>query len=316
MTGFFLGRVGQLVLVMLVMSFGIFALLAFMPGDPIAIARFENPQLTAEDVAQLRALHGLDQPLFHRWQQWFTAALHGDLGYSRLYQQPVAALMGDALVHSTQLLVTSLLLALTLALPLGAWAALHPHGLVDYLTTTLSLVGVSTPSFWLSLLLITGFAVQLGWLPAGGPGDWRHMVLPVTALTLASVGGYLRFVRNGVGEVMQREFIRTARAKGLAPGQVLWRHAARNALIPFTMVLCLELGSLVSGALIIETLFVWPGMGKLTYDAVMASDETLAMACLMLVTLMTLLGNLLADALHLLLDPRLRGRVLSVGSGR
>ncbi len=305
MMGFLLKRILQMAVVLAVMSGVIYGLLGLMPGDPIVLAQMENPHLTAEDIARLKALHGLDQPLWMRWQTWLWRALQGDFGDSRLYQRPVSELIPGALWNSLQLLLTSLLLALLIALPCGTLAALFPRSAVDYAVSTLSVIGVSTPNFWLSLLLITVFAVMLGQLPAGGQGDWRHLVLPVMALTLSSVGAYLRFVRNGLSEVMQRDFIRTARAKGLSRPQVVWRHAARNALISFITLLCLDLGSLVSGALIVETLFVWPGMGKLTYDAVMASDYNLAMACLMLVTLMTLLGNLVADGVQYLLDPRL-----------
>lgn len=310
-------RLGQSALVLFVMSFVIYGLIGLMPGDPIDLMIATTPNMTAEDVARLRELHGVGRPVTERWWEWLTAALSGDLGTSRLYGASVESVIAEPLARTLLLIAASLVVALLVALPIGALAALHPRTPFDYLVNLLAFVGLSMPVFWLGIMLIVVFAVQLGWLPAGGiaeaggGGFWdraRHMVLPVATLATATIGQYTRYMRAAMIESLGQDYVRTALAKGAGRWRVVLGHALRNALIPVVTVLALDFGMLFSGALITETVFAWPGMGKLIYDAVLSNDYALALAALLLATAVTLLGNALADAAYGWLDPRITRR--------
>jgi peptide/nickel transport system permease protein len=314
MTRFVVLRLVQMALVLAVMSLVIYALIGLMPGDPIDVMIASNPHLTAADAARLKALYGLDRPLFERYLAWAQAALGGDFGYSRLYVRPAVEVLLPRLGVTALLMFSSFLVALALALPLGIAAARRPGSWFDRLVNLAAFAGISVPSFWLALMLILVFAVSLGLLPAGGiatvgdGGFWdraQHLVLPVATLSLASVGGHLRYMRAAMIETMRQDYIRTARAKGASEARVLIGHALRNALIPVITVVALSFGSLFSGALVTETMFAYPGMGKLIYDAVLGNDFNLALAGLMLATTMTLLANLFADLAYAAVDPRI-----------
>jgi peptide/nickel transport system permease protein len=310
-------RLIQATLVLLVMSFVVYALMGLMPGDPIDLMATGSPTMTPEDVARLKALYGVDKPMVERYGHWLAAALSGDLGYSRLTAQPVLATLGEPLGNTVALMLSSLSLSLLFALPAGIFAALRQGRLVDHGLNLLAFAAISLPVFWLGLVLIIVFAVGLAWLPASGVetvggGDafdrLRHLALPVVALAIASFGHYLRYMRAAMIAALRQDYIRTARAKGLSWGQVVWHHALRNAMIPVVTVLALDLGTLFSGVLVTETVFAYPGMGKLIYDAVMGNDYNLALAGLMLATALTLAGSLLVDIVYGLLDPRIRLR--------
>ena len=314
MTRHLVHRLAETLVVLAAMSLVFYALIALMPGDPIDIMVQADPKLTPADAARLKALYGLDRPILVRYGNWLQAALGGDLGYSRIHARPVLEIMLPRLANTFVLMGLSLALALALALPLGIYAALRQHATVDNLINLSCFAGISIPPFWLALMLIILFAVILGWLPAsgmftigdGGLGDrLQHLVLPVATLTLASVGAYTRFLRAAVIETMRHDFIRTARAKGAGEVRVVLGHALRNALIPLVTIVGLSFGGLFSGALITEIMFAWPGMGKMIYDAIMGNDFNLALAGLLFATLMTLVGNLLADLGVTWLDPRI-----------
>lgn len=315
MTRFILLRVCQAIAVLAVMSFLIYVLIGLMPGDPIDLMISANPHLTPADAARLKALYGLDQPLVERYLAWAQAMLEGDFGYSRLYLQPVGSVLLPRLGNTALLMGTSLVCAYALALPLGILAARHPGSRLDAAVNLLCFAGISVPAFWLALMLILVFAASLGWLPAGGietigHGDLadraRHLLLPVMTLTLASMGAHLRYVRASMIETLRQDYVRTARAKGASELRVLAGHALRNALIPIVTVLALSFGSLFSGALITETMFAYPGMGKLIYEAILGNDFNLALAGLLLATGMVLIGNLAADLAYAAIDPRIR----------
>lgn len=312
-----LHRLGQSALVLLVMSFLIYMLIGLMPGDPVDVMIATMPQLTSADAERLKAIYGLDRPLGERYLNWLAAALQGDLGYSRTYAEPVTRVLVQPLGNTVVLMISSLVLALVVALPLGTLAALRPNGWLDTVVNFGAFAGISMPTFWLGLMLIVLFSVELGWLPAsgvetvGGGGFFdrlRHMALPVITLAVASIGAHMRYVRASVLQTLRQDWIRTARAKGAGWGRVIFRHAMRNALIPVVTILALDLGALFSGALITETVFAYPGMGKLIYDAVMGNDFNLALTGLLLATLLTLVGNLLADIGYAVLDPRISYR--------
>ena len=309
-------RLIQSLIVLLVMSFVVYGLMGLMPGDPIDLMIASDPHLSAADAVRLKALYGLDRPWTERWLRWLLQLVQGELGYSRLYARPVMDAMGPALLNTATLMVCSLLLALGVALPLGILASLRPGSLLDGLVNLLAFASVSLPVFWLGLMLIVVFAVDLAWLPAGGMsevtgdggGRVAHLVLPVAALALAGIGQFARHMRAAMMAEAGSDYIRTARAKGCSPWRVVLNHQLRNALLPITTIVALEVGGLFSGALITETIFAWPGMGRLIYEAVMGNDFNLALSGLLLATAMTLIGSILADLAYWRLDPRVRVR--------
>ncbi|QJE73093.1 ABC transporter permease [Aerophototrophica crusticola] len=314
MARFLVNRLLQSLVVLLVVSFVVYMLIGLMPGDPIDLMIAANPELTPEDAARLRALYGLDQPLLDRYWNWLTALLQGDLGYSRLFAQPVGEILLPRLLNTLALLAPVLVISLAIAIPVGIYAARHPYTKLDSLINLMCFGGISMPPFWLALLLIMLFAVTLGWLPAGGMGTiggaggvWdslKYMVLPVTTLVLLSIGHQTRYVRAAMLEALRQDYVRTARAKGVPEGGVVYRHALRNALIPVVTIVALEFGTLFGGALVTETMFSYLGMGKLIYDSILGNDFNVALCALLFVTIMVLLGNLLADMAYVLLDPR------------
>ncbi len=310
-------RLIEIAAMLVLMSFVIYALIGLMPGDPIDLMRQADPRVSAADVVRLKAVYGLDQPLFARYLDWARRALAGDLGYSRLFAAPVWSALVPRLGNSLVLMGSSFVLALALALGLGTAAARRPNSRLDAAVNLVCFAGVSMPTFWLALILILLFAAGLGWLPASGIATagasdladrLRHLVLPVATLTLASIGGYTRYVRAAMREALAQDHIRTARAKGASEARVILHHALPSALIPVTTILALSFGGLVSGALVTETMFAYPGMGKLIFDAVMGNDYNLALAALLLATVVTMLANLAADLAYGWLDPRVSYR--------
>ena len=306
-------RLVESAVVLLIMSFVVYGLIGLMPGDPIDIMVSANPNLTTEDAARLRKLYGLDRSIGARYLTWLGAAVQGDFGYSRLYSRPVIEILLPRLGNTVVLMGASFALAFALALPAGVAAALRPRGATDTAINLTAFAGISIPPFWLAILLIMLFAVLLGWLPAGGmPGSGAglgertaFLVLPIATLTIATLGGIIRFVRASVMEALRQDYVRTARSKGLNERQVVFGHVLRNAMIPVVTILALNFGALFSGALITETMFGYLGMGKTIYDAILGNDFNLALVGLLLATLTTLLANLAADLCYTWLDPRI-----------
>lgn len=310
-------RLVEIAALLLLLSFVIYALIGLMPGDPIDLMRSADPRVSAADIARLKAVYGLDRPLVGRYVVWLGEAVQGELGYSRLFAAPVWGALLPRLGNSLLLMGSSFGLALVLALGLGTAAARHPDSRLDTAINLFCFAGISVPTFWLALVLILAFAAGLGWLPASGiatagmgdAGDrLRHLVLPVATLTLASVGGYTRYMRAAMRDALAQDHIRTARAKGASELRIVLHHAMRSALIPVTTILALSFGGLVSGALVTETMFAYPGMGKLIFDAVMGNDYNLALAALLLAAVTTMLANLAADLAYAWLDPRVSYR--------
>jgi len=309
-----ISRLLQAVIVILVMSLLLYMLIGLMPGDPVENMLEGNPSLTPAVVAQMRALYGVDQPLYIRYGHWLYSALQGDFGYSSVYFRPVLVVLGPAVLQTAKLLVATQVISIPLAMFLGALAARKPGGWMDNFVSLFAFASISLPGFWTSLILIIVFAVKLGWLPASGTPlmtdaalsqQLLHMILPVTVLTFFHVGPLVRYVRASMIETLNSDFIRTARAKGLSETTVLVRHALRNALIPLVTVLALSFGTLFSGALVVETIFGMLGMGKVIYDAISNIDFNLALVGLLLATIVTLLSSLLADLAYAWLDPRI-----------
>ncbi len=304
-------RLVQIAATLVLLSAAMFLLIGLMPGDPIDLAIAGDPRLTPEDAQRLRALHGLDQPLHRRYLAWAGALASGQFGHSRLFAQPVAAVIWPALASTLVLLGAALALAGGVGLALGLLAAARPR--LAPLVDAVAVLGQSAPSFWLGILLIILFAVTLGWLPAGGTPQagglgeaLRFLVLPVATLAIANLAAYARHAAAALSATLAEPWVTAARARGNAEARLMLRHALPNAAVPILQVAALDAGALVGGALITETLFARPGMGKLIYDAVMGNDTNLALVALLLVALVTMLATLAADLAQRALDPRLR----------
>jgi peptide/nickel transport system permease protein len=320
MTTFILRRLIQTALVIAILSYVCFSLMTLMPGDPVELMIQSNPKITSEDVARLREMYGLDQPSYVRYFNWVSTILQGDLGYSRTYRIPVSELMGPKLVNTFFLSICSLALSILIAIPLGVLAALRQGSKLDYGINFFAFAGISVPSFWLAIMLILIFSVNFKLLPAGGTftigneeaqglaaiGDrLKYLILPTLSLSYLQMGRFLRFTRSAMLEVMRNDYIRTAKAKGLARSQIIWKHGFRNALIPLITILALSFSSLFSGALITETVFAYQGVGKLVYDSIIGNDFNVAMISFMISVSMVLLFNLIADILYGVADPRI-----------
>ncbi len=303
-------RLLQIGVTLAALSLAMFLLIGLMPGDPIALALAGDPRLTAEDAERMRALHGLDQPIIARYAAWAGALLRGEFGYSRLFAQPVAAVIAPALLSTLVLLGCALVFAAGAGIALGLLAAARPR--VRPAVDAVAILGQSAPSFWLGILLIILFAVTRGWLPAGGaseaggPDALRFLALPVATLAIANLAAYARHSASALSATLREPWVRAARARGNDGTRLMLRHALPNAAVPILQVAALDAGALVGGALITETLFARPGMGKLIYDAVMGNDTNLALVALLLVALVTMLATLAADLGQRALDPRLR----------
>ncbi|WP_431284276.1 ABC transporter permease [Humitalea sp. 24SJ18S-53] len=310
MAGALIRRAGQISVALVVLSFAAYVAIGLMPGDPIDLAIAADPRMTALDAERLRALHGLDRPIIARWWDWFLRAAAGDFGHSRLYARPVAAVLGPALGGTLVLVGIALLIAVGGGVALGMLAALRPRS--GPAVEALSVLAQAVPAFWLGILLIIGFALGLGWLPAGGVPDqgqaaWRFLVLPVATLAIANLAAYARHTTAAMVGVLSAPWIVTARARGAGEARIAWTHALPNAAVPILQVAALDVGALMGGALVTETVFARPGMGRLLYEAVMGNDHPLALAAVLLVALATMLATAAADAAQRAIDPRIDG---------
>ena len=320
MTAYIARRIIQTLIVIVILSYVCFYLMSLMPGDPVDMMVASNPKITQEDVIRLKALYGLDQPTYKRSLNWVGSIAQGDLGYSRTYRVPVEELMGPRLWNTFLLSFISLGLSILIAVPLGIISALRPGSKTDYVVNFFSFAGISIPSFWLAIVLIIIFAVKFPLLPAGGTqtigsdslgffsniGDRAiYLILPVLSLAIQQIGRFSRFTRSAMLEALRNDFIRTARAKGLARDTVIWKHAFRNALIPLVTILALSFSGLFSGAILTETVFAYQGVGKLVYDSIIGNDYNVAMISFVISVSMVLLMNLVADLAYGFIDPRI-----------
>ncbi len=307
------------IIILIGLSVLMFTLLVFTPGDPVELLASSDPNIRPEDVTMLRKYYGLDDPFYVRYFKWMRSVLKGDLGVSRTYGTPVTKIMGERLRNTLVLLTTAVGLAFVVGVTAGIYSALRQYSAADYTVTVLAFAGHSVPVFWQGIVFILLFAVWLPWFPAGGmmtPGvapGWPafldrlwHLVLPVSVLATAGMAGWTRYMRSSMLEVIRQDYVRTARAKGNPEKIVIKRHALRNALIPIITLVALSIHGILSGAVLTETVFSWPGMGLLLFQAVLGHDYNVAMAVLMFLALITVLFNLLADVAYAMADPRIR----------
>ena len=314
MTRFLLQRFGQSLLLLLLVSMIGFALLHLAPGGPLAQFAL-TPGMSQQAMQLIAHQMGLDQPLPVQYLQWLRHLLAGDWGRSYRDSQPVLSVIASHLGATLELMASSTLLAVILGTWVGVLGAIRRYSVADYTVTVGAMVALSVPPFWFGLVVIYLFSVRLAWLPAGniatvGNGSLldyaRHLIEPCLVLALVTVAIWSRYMRASMLEVVNQDYIRTARAKGLHRWQVLLRHSLRNALLPMITVAGLQVPTLLSGALVTETVFTWPGMGRLFLDSLGYRDYPVVMGLLMFSAVLVLLGNLLADLLYVVADPRVR----------
>jgi len=321
MTAFIIRRLFQALVVLFVTSVIVFAGV-YAIGDPLEILL--PPDATMAERAQVTESLGLDQPLIVQYGQFLLNALKGDLGTSFVYNQPSISIILDRLPATLELAFSALILAIIIGIPLGLWSGLKPGSAVDETVMTGSILGFSLPNFWQGMMLIMIFSVYLGWLPSTGRGQtgtilgietsfatWdgiRHLILPAINLSLAKISLVIRLTRTGVQETMPLDFIKFARARGLSSGRIVAVHVLKNILIPIVTVIGVEFGSLIAFAVVTETIFAWPGVGKLIIDSINVLDRPVVVAYILVVVTMFITINLIVDILYSVLDPRIRSK--------
>lgn len=296
-------RLLQSVVVLVVLALVVFAL-ARVTGNPADLLLPEDA--TAEDREHLLHAIGLDRPMHVQLGVFLSGALRGDLGTSIRYRQPAVEVFFERLPNTLTLVPLALAASVIIAIPLGLLAAVYRGTVVDRITGTIAVLGIATPSFWLGVVLIYVFSVKLGWLPSARMGGPAHFVLPIVTLSGFLVAGMTRLVRSSVLEVLDTEFVKLARIKGLSELVVIWKHCLRNALIPVVTLFGVFFALMVTGAIVTETVFAWPGVGRLTYEAVIFRDYPLLQAVILLQATIVLGVNLGVDILYAYLDPRVR----------
>ncbi|MBL0348222.1 ABC transporter permease [Candidatus Villigracilis affinis] len=318
---YFTRRVLQSLFTLIVISMILYGLISSVPGGFMS-AYTERSDFTQEDLARIRAKFGLDDPIPVRYFKWLTAMLQGDMGNSFTTKRPVLQEIADRLPNTLLLMGIMLVTTLLVAIPLGIISAVKQYTWFDHIMTTVAFAGQSLPVFWFGLLLIIVFAVTLkggngkpllpgsGMYTLGQPFSLvdriKHLILPVSMLTFVSAAGYMRYLRSSMLDVIHEDYVRTARAKGLKERLVIYRHALRNAIIPLVTLVALDLPSLFGGALFTETIFAWPGIGRLYFTAALKTDYPLVMAVLMIESALIIGSNLLVDFIYAALDPRIR----------
>ncbi len=304
MTRFLIRRLLLTIPVLLGVATLVFSLIHLVPGDPVQAMLGESA--SPQDVAELRGRLGLDRPLFVQYAAFLKGLATGNLGASLRTNQPVSAAIAERLPATFELAAAAMAVALLIAIPLGILAAVRAGTRVDHAATTLALVGISMPNFWLGPLLAIVFAVSLGWLPVSGRGTWAHLVLPSITLGAPLAAVLARMTRASVLEELRELYVLAARARGLSPMRAVLKHAFRNSLIPIVTVLGLQFGVVLTGAVITETIFAWPGVGRLLIQSISFRDYPLVQGCILLIAITYVSMNLITDLVYGLLDPRIR----------
>ena len=319
MFSFIIRRMVQSLFVLFTMSLIVFTLINLV-GDPVDM--LVNPESLPEEIERVRKDFGLDQPVYIQYWKFLAGALSGDLGNSFIFGRPALTLMIERFPATLELATSALIIALTIGLPLGIYAGLHPSTIRTRIIMGGSILGISIPTFWLGLMLIIFFSVLLGWLPVSGRGDTAiflgiessiftldglsHLILPATSLAFFKIAMVIRLARSGTVEIMSLDFIKFAKARGLNSLRIICSHLLPNILIPIITILAIEFGTLIAFATVTETIFAWPGLGKLLIDAIINLDRPVVVAYLLFVVTLFLILNLIVDILYAVLDPRVR----------
>jgi len=311
---FFLRRLLSAIPVVFIITFATFVLMQMLPGGPLA-AYENNPEISQEDIQRLRHEMGLDRPIPVQYWAWLKNFVRGDWGYSFATKRPVLQEIWDRLPNTVYLTGFSLILALIIAIPVGIISATRQYSIFDHITTTLTYVGRSMPVYYSGLLLIIIFSIWLRWFPSGGMhtlgkefsiiDSLRHLFLPMVSLSTLIAAKYVRFLRTSMLEVIHQDYIRTAAAKGLHERIIIFKHAFRNAAIPLVTVVAIDLPVLFAGALFTETVYSWPGMGRLFVDSATRFDYSIVMGIVAAIAFLVVLSNLIADVIYGILDPRI-----------
>ncbi len=292
--------------VLLGVSITVFMMLQLIPGDPVLALLRGQPTVTQEDIERLRTQLGLDKPLPVQYLQWLGGVLHGDFGESIQAHRPVLTMIREQAGSTMQLALVAMAMAIVIGTTLGTISALRRNTWVDTAASLVSLFGVSMPSFWFGMILIYVFSLRLGWFPITGEGGWKRLVLPALALSLDFSAIIARLIRSSLIEVLQQDYIRTARAKGVRERGVVVRHALRNALIAVVTIVGLQIGTLLGGAVVIETVFARQGIGRLAVTGILGKDFPLIQAIVLLAAIVYVGINLVVDLSYSLLDPRIK----------
>ncbi|HKW90284.1 MAG TPA: nickel ABC transporter permease [Methylomirabilota bacterium] len=305
MKSYLLRRLWQSLLVLFGVSVVVFLIL-HLTGDPAALLL--PPDATAEDIAKFRHDMGFDDPVAVQYARFLKGALRGDFGESLRHGEPAMGLVLERLPATFELAGAGLLIALCLAIPAGIVSAVRRNTSVDYISTVVALLGQAMPTFWLGIMLILVFSVRLNWLPSSGRGQIEHLILPAITLGLFTTARITRLTRSGMLEVLGQDYIRTARAKGVGEPPVVWKHALKNAAIPIVTIVGIELGTLLGGSVITETIFAWPGVGRLSVQAIFNRDYPVVQSAVFLLASTFVIVNFLVDVVYTYLDPRIRFR--------
>lgn len=311
-------RLLQTIPILIGISIIIFTLVNLQPGDPYA--HMMDPNLSADMREEMLEKIGYYDPLPVQYVRWLGRAIQGDLGYSIVYKAPVLNVISSRIGNTFILSLTAIMLSIIIAIPIGIITAIRRKQFIDYVATVIALMGLSIPAFFFGMLMIKWFAVDLQWLPIAGmvtagahlegmayvSDVVSHMILPTLVLALINTASLMRYTRSHMIEMIEQDFIRTARAKGISGYRVIYKHALKNCMIPIVTIISLQIPTLLSGALLTETIFIWPGIGRLNYEAVMNRDYPLIMGIVMCIAILTLAANLIADILYALIDPRIK----------
>ena len=303
MLNFILKRLGLAFLVALTVSFISFSLL-FLSGDPaIALA---GEGATDEDVVAIRTLYGFDRPMLVQYASWLVNALSGDFGESYYFKLPVSSLIADRLSVTMLLGLCGISFALLTVVPLGVIAAIRPNSIIDRFALFLSVAGQAMPSFWFGLILIVAFSIKLRWLPPSGTDSWQHFIMPTVVLGYYAMPAIMRLTRAGMLDVLSSDYIRTARAKGASEMRVMFKHALRNAIIPVVSLAAVQMGFMLGGSIVVESIFALHGAGYLAWESISRNDLPTVQALILVFSMFYIIFTFLADVLNAWLDPRMR----------
>lgn len=303
MIKFLLKRLLEFIPVLLIISFIVFSLV-FVAGNPVALMLPDDA--TQEEIEQLTISLGLDQPFLVQYGRYMLGLVQGDFGTSFRYNTDALPLVLERLPATLELAAASMIIAIIIAIPLGVWSATKKNTSLDLVATGGAVIGKAMPSFWLGIMLILLFSVTLGWFPVSGRGSIVHLILPAITLGTGIAAEMTRLIRSSMVEILNQDYVRTAKSKGLRDFFVIYKHAFRNSLIPVVTITALQTSSLVGGALITETVFAWPGLGQLLIQAVNTRDMAIVQASVFVIAILVIVMNLLADVIYRILDPRIK----------
>lgn len=319
MVKYSLKRILELIPTIFIVVFIVFVVTRVIPGDPAAVML--GPQASVEAVEELRENLGLNDNIFVQFGRYLKGVVQGDLGKSYYYNQPVTKLISERFPNTLVLAIVSIIIGLLVGIPVGVVSATKQYSAFDYISMILALIGISVPIFWLAMMAVLLFSVNLGWLPSVGMGEGsfidivKHLILPSLCLATGPTATFARFTRSSMLDITKQDYIKTARAKGLKEKLVIWKHAFKNALPPIITIAGMQFSSLLSGAVLTETIFSWPGLGKLIVDAIQNRDYTLVQGSVVYIAFIYIIVNLIVDICYALLNPKVKASFEGNGGG-